>query len=220
VLQRILEPELMDDPNEAILYDSMDHRQVNHQFLLDFLPAGPTAGKFLDCGTGTALIPIEFCQNLQEITMIACDAAVHMLELAQKNFERAGLSGRIQCQKEDAKQLSFDAATFDAVISNSLLHHLAQPEKAIGEMVRVLRPGGRIFVRDLLRPASALEIESLVQLHAGSENEESQQLLRQSLAAGLSLDEIQTAVAHFGFSPESVQASSDRHWTWSAIRSE
>jgi ubiquinone/menaquinone biosynthesis C-methylase UbiE len=222
MLERVLEPEVMDDPREARLYDAMDHRKVNLHFLQDFLSDFPsvksTACQILDCGTGTAHIPILFCQELPTLSILACDAAASMLDIAQRNVAAAGLQARIRCQQENATQLGFDAARFDAVISNSLIHHLAHPDFAISEMARVVKPGGFLFVRDLLRPQSVDQIEHLVQLHAGAEPTDSQQLLRQSLAAALDLSEIREMVSRCGFSPDTVQVTSDRHWTWSAVR--
>lgn len=63
MLARTLEPEVMDTPEEALAYDSMDHADVNRVFVDDFLAADPEAGEILDLGTGTALIPIELCRR-------------------------------------------------------------------------------------------------------------------------------------------------------------
>ena len=52
----------------------------------------------------------------------------------------------------DAKQLPFDAASFPVVISNSIVHHIAEPRDVIAEAIRVTAPGGLLFHRDLARP--------------------------------------------------------------------
>ena len=57
-------------------------------------------------------------------------------------------------------------------------------------MRRVLRPGGLLFVRDLLRPKTADEVEHLVATYAGDETPQQRQLFRQSLHAALTLDEL------------------------------
>ena len=85
-------------------------------------------------------------------------------------------------------------------------------------MVRVVKTGGTFFVRDLLRPESDGDVRHLVQLHTGQENEHSQQMFEDSLRAALSLAEIRDMVAGFGFSPDSVSQTTDRHWTWSALK--
>src|SRR5204863_38591 len=107
MLPRVLEPEVMDSAEEARDYDAMDHSTVNRVFVADFLAAwrSPRRGRILDCGTGTAQIPIEFCRQSREGCIVAVDAARHMLAVAQANVRRAGLEERIELQFTDAKKL-------------------------------------------------------------------------------------------------------------------
>lgn len=213
-IPRTLEPELMDDPDEATLYDAMDHSEVNQRFVDDLLAAGPIGKQVIDLGTGTARIPILLCQKAPETLVIAIDAAVHMLEVAIRNVDVAGLRDSIQVVQADAKILEeFEPAICDCLISNTLLHHLPEPLQALNAAKRLLRPGGRIFIRDLMRPHSTLDVEQLTKTYAGNEPPQSQQLLRQSLHAALTLDEAQAMAEACGINPMSVYASSDRHWT-------
>ena len=218
MLERVLEPELMDDPEEAQAYDDMDHEGVNKAFVQDFLQVAEGAAEILDLGTGTARIPIELCRSDEECRVLASDAAVSMLEVAKINVAIEGFEGRILLHHGDSKQLDLADDMFDAVISNSLLHHLPEPRSAVDEMVRVVRPAGWLFVRDLLRPESAEQVEELVTTYAGQETDYSKQLFRQSLVAALSLDEIRTMVGEAGFDPSTVQQTTDRHWTWAASK--
>ncbi len=218
--ERILEPEIMDEPSEVDAYDKMDHRQVNQRFVLDLMNSGPVAGTVLDVGTGTARIPILLIETATSVARcIACDASPNMLAVAHQNVDEAGLSDRIQLRCEDSKKLTFADAQFDCVISNSLFHHLPDPRLALTEIVRVTRANGRLFVRDLFRPETTEDVERLVLLHAANEPVWSQQLFAQSLCAALSLDEVQSLVAELGFDRNSVQATSNRHWTWDAKKS-
>lgn len=220
MLERQLEPELMDDHREALLYDEMDHSEVNRVFVCDLLQSGEVGIDIVDLGTGTARIPIELCRQRANCRVMASDAAVSMLEIARLNVAVQGFEHRIQLHHGDSKKLGFCEDMFDAVISNSLVHHLPDPESAIAEMIRIVKPGGRIFVRDLFRPESLEETESLVQTHVGNEPPSAQQLFRQSLLAALTLDEIRAMVSKFDFPAESVERTSDRHWTWSASKSQ
>lgn len=220
MLARQLEPELMDDPQEAVTYDEMDHSEVNRRFVDDLLAGGPVGPDILDLGTGTARIPIELCGRVADCRVLASDGAISMLDVARYNVAVASMDYRIQLHRGDAKALEIDDETFDAVISNSLIHHLPEPERAIAEIVRLTRPGGRIFVRDLCRPDSAEAVEELVERIAGSEAPAAQTMFRQSLYAALTLDEIQALVAQHGFPPEDVTMTSDRHWTWQSRRPE
>lgn len=218
MLTRVLEPEVMDDLQEAVDYNDMDFSEVNRAFVSDFLAFafqdGRSLGRdVLDLGTGTARIPVELCLQAPQVRVMASDASTEMLELARYNIEIHHMLDRIQLHRGDAKKLVFGREFFDAVISNSLVHHLPACEAFFAESLRVLRPEGLLFVRDLYRPESQEQVERLVALHAGSENEKSQQLFRQSLQAALTVQELVQIVTPMGIDPSCIQMTSDRHWT-------
>lgn len=226
MLQRVLEPEVMDSPQEAADYDAMDHLAVNRAFVLDFLAAASRAGLtlagatngILDLGTGTAQIPIELVRRAPQARVLAIDLAASMLELANRNVQAAGLSEAIELEQVDAKGLPFAAGEFAAVMSNSIVHHIPEPGHALAEARRVVRSGGLIFFRDLLRPRDDAQVAWWVQTYAGGANAHQRQLFEASLRAALSLEEIRELVACLGFARESVQQTTDRHWTWAAVR--
>ena len=218
MLPRVLEPEVMDSPEEAHDYDAMDHREVNARFVADFLALRPSLGRVLDVGTGTAQIPIELCRRDATAHVVGVDLAEHMLHLGRANVERAGLSARIQLQRVDAKGLPFPYTSFGAVISNSIVHHIPKPETVLAEMVRIVRPGGALFVRDLVRPTDEAALQHLVRTYAGDANEHQRQMFADSLRAALTLDEIRDMVVSLDFDAETVQMTSDRHWTWATRR--
>jgi len=226
-LERRLEPEVMDSVDDAREYNDMDHSEVNQLFVADLLEFAQQQleavdeefrlGDVLDLGTGTAMIPVELCKQHQDCRVMAIDMAVSMLELAVYNVEAAGIPDRITLQQIDAKQMPFEDEMFDVTMSNSIIHHLPEPQGCLQEIKRVTRDGGLIFVRDLMRPESAEVVSQLVQTYAGGESEYSQRLFEDSLHAALSLDEIKSLVEQAGFDPASVSATSDRHWTWAAV---
>jgi ubiquinone/menaquinone biosynthesis C-methylase UbiE len=216
VLARKLEPEVMDSAEEAHDYDAMDHEAVNRVFVTDFLALWDGKGPVLDVGTGTAQIPIELCRRHQGAEVVAVDAAAHMLAVGQANVDRAGLAGRICLERCDAKRLPWGDGLFGAVISNSIVHHIPEPMSVLCEMVRVLAPGGLLFVRDLLRPLEETGLRALVDLHAAGANEHQRQMFADSLHAALALYELQELVARLGLDPEEVRQTTDRHWTWAA----
>jgi ubiquinone/menaquinone biosynthesis C-methylase UbiE len=218
MLPRTLEPEVMDSPEEARDYDSMDHAAVNSAFVSDFLAVWDGGNPIIDVGTGTAQIPIELCRRDVRPKIYAVDAAASMLDLARSNVARADLIERFQIEQADAKRLPARDATCGAVISNSIVHHIPEPAAVLSEMVRVLKPGGRIFVRDLMRPASGATLVCLVNRYADGANDHQRAMFADSLRAALTLEEIQDLVAAHGMDPAGVQATSDRHWTWSAVK--
>lgn len=213
-LERVLEPEVMDTYEEARDYDSMGHQEVNTLFVQDLLASGEIGIDVLDVGTGTAQIPVELCRQNEECRVIAIDMAAHMLDLARFNIEVDGFTQRIYLQQIDAKDMNFEQDMFDCVISNSIIHHIPQPRSVLQEAIRVARPGGLLFFRDLMRPESGEEVSRLVEMYAGDENPHQKQMFDDSLRAALSLEEIREMVTNLGFQGDSVQATSDRHWTW------
>lgn len=229
-LERTLEPEVMDSAEDAREYDDMDHSVVNKVYVDELLAFAELhlekdeddeigLGDVLDLGTGTAQIPVELCKRHWNCRVMAIDMAVSMLDLAIYNIEAAGLADRITLGQSDAKQMGFEDELFDAVISNSILHHLAEPQRCIEEISRVCKDGGLIFIRDLMRPSNLEQLESIVSTYAGEESEYSQRLFRDSLHAALTLDEMRQLVADAGYNPQSVSESSDRHWTWAVQKS-
>jgi ubiquinone/menaquinone biosynthesis C-methylase UbiE len=224
MLSRKLEPEVMDTEAEAVDYDRMDHGVVNRLFADDFLLLAPgrlpgkAVCRVLDVGTGTAQIPIEISRRRNDLRITAIDLAGHMLQVAQRNVISAGLTAQIKLEQVDAKGLPHADGDFDAVISNSIIHHIPEPRSAFREMVRVLRPGGTLFVRDLLRPPDRPTLEHLVATYAGDANDHQRQMFGDSLHAALSLEEVRALLADVGLPAAWAEKTSDRHWTVAGCR--
>jgi ubiquinone/menaquinone biosynthesis C-methylase UbiE len=222
MLPRTLEPEVMDTAEDAREYDTMDHAEVNRSFVTDLLAAAPDSSRgrpvLLDLGAGTGLITIELCRRADSVRVVAVDAAIHMLSLARRNVESSGLADRIELLRADAKHLAFADESFDAVISNSIIHHIPEPRRLVAEAVRVTAPGGLLFHRDLCRPPDGQTLGQLVSKYAADATPYQRKLLADSLPAALTLEEMRSLVAEFGFAKDTVQMTSDRHWTWSANR--
>jgi len=216
MLPRVLETEVMDTLEEALEYDSMDHSEVNQRFVDDFVRAGGHPGVILDLGCGTALIPILLAEKLPSSRIIAVDYSQNMLFIGRQHLAEKNLSSSVTLLRADAKRLPFAEATFSQVVSNSLIHHLADPKIAFNEAYRVTRPGGLLFFRDLARPTDKATLNRLVQLYAGNANTHQQQLFADSLAAALTVEEVSALVADFALAEHSLTMTSDRHWTWIA----
>lgn len=214
--RRVLEPEVMDSLDEALDYDAMDHSAVNALFAADFLAASPDTTAILDLGTGTAQIPIAVCQRDPAARVLGIDLAAAMLDVGRKNVAALGFSDRIHLERVDAKGLPFTDGQFSAVMSNSIVHHIPDPYPVLAEAVRVTQPGGVIFIRDLLRPADELALAHLVATYAAGANPHQRTMFDDSLRAALALHEVRDLVMRLGFRAQTVQLTSDRHWTWSA----
>ena len=222
-LPRTPEAEVTASAEEAAAYDRMDHAAVNRAFVDDFLAALAAAGlaeklrdglnplRLLDMGAGTGRIPIELGRRPVFARMVLADASAPMLAKARKNVFAAGLQGGVRLRECRADALPFEDGEFDAVMSNSLLHHLADPAAALREAGRVLKPGGLLFVRDLTRPASAAAVDALVNEHAADEEPEARDLLRASLHAAYTPDELEALLADAGLAGVRVERRGDRH---------
>lgn len=234
MLPRVLEPEVMDTEAEARDYDAMDFSEVNRAFVTDFLPVWDCGCPVLDVCTGPARIPIDLCRQFAEtdiamagrlsrvlgpIRITAVDLADSMLELARRNVEAAGMTDHITLAKADAKHLPFSDETFAAVLCNGSVHHIPDPLECFCEFHRVCREGGVIFIRDLLRPSTHPMLDDLVKTYAAEANDHQRAMFAASLQASLTLNEVREAVGRLGYEPETVEQTSDRHWTWSTIRS-
>jgi ubiquinone/menaquinone biosynthesis C-methylase UbiE len=218
MIPRVLEPEAMETPEEVRQYDAMDHSVVNARFVEDFLAAhGPCrGGEILDVGTGTARIPIALAAADSHSRVLALDLSDAMLKQAAKNIAHAGLTQRIRTHHGDAKSLLelFGDESFEGVVSNTIIHHIPDPEPVLVDMVRLVAHRGTLFVRDLARPASASDITRLGDLYAGSETPAARALFEASLGAALTLEEIRAIVKALGHDSHTVSMTSDRHWTW------
>jgi ubiquinone/menaquinone biosynthesis C-methylase UbiE len=221
VLNRELEPEAMDTPEEAQDYDAMDHTSVNAGFVTDLRAAhGPfRGGAILDVGTGPARIPIALCLADESANVLGIDLARHMLDRARKNVAEAHLSDRIKLELVDAKGIPYPDGQFEAVLSNTIVHHIPDPGPALAEMARLVAKGGTLMVRDLCRPPDDDAVAHLVRTYAGGESSAARALYEASLRAAFTLEEVRGMVAALGLPAKDVVMSSDRHWTWTWRRS-
>ncbi|HEV2883457.1 MAG TPA: class I SAM-dependent methyltransferase [Pyrinomonadaceae bacterium] len=98
--------------------------------------------KVLEIGCGLGTDGAQFARAGADYTGVdLTDAAV---DLARRHFEHAGIPGKFQTA--DAEKLEFPDASFDLVYSHGVLHHTPETQKAIDEIHRVLRPGGRAMI--------------------------------------------------------------------------
>jgi ubiquinone/menaquinone biosynthesis C-methylase UbiE len=214
IMERMLEPEVMDTWEEAIEYDTMDFTNVNTAFASEAIALCPKKQALvLDAGTGTGRIPVLICEMTPQWQIVAIDLAANMLKIATQHIEKANLQQQISCELVDAKQLPYAHGIFDLVISNSLVHHLPDPLPFFQEIKRVTKPNSGILIRDLVRPENEVTMNSLV-ANIGSEyNSHQQKLFRDSLQAALTIDEVKQLVSSAELAGVKIYQSSELHWT-------
>ena len=112
-------------------------------FLEQLLAPSRLRGKqVLDVGCGNGYI-LSLLARAQAITT-GIDITPKAIQISQERFKAAGLDGRFL--EANAEALPFPDSTFDCVFSLGVLHHTPDTEKAVAEIFRVLRPGGRLIM--------------------------------------------------------------------------
>jgi ubiquinone/menaquinone biosynthesis C-methylase UbiE len=100
----------------------------------------------LDVACGPGLVACEFARHGGAVTGI--DITPTMIEQAEKRQRELGL-GNLRWQVGEAVPLPFADETFSLVITRYSFHHFLESERALAEMIRVCRPGGRVLVADV-----------------------------------------------------------------------
>lgn len=214
MLERILEPEVMDSDTEAEEYDAMDFTEVNTDFAqLASNILQDEKAQVLDIGTGTARIPLILSNFRPQWQITAIDLAPSMLKLAQKNIQEAQKTKQIKLELTDGKKMPYQDHSFDVVMSNSLVHHLPNPLTFFAEVKRVVKPQGSVLIRDLFRPESLTELDAIVKDANLEYSPHQEKLFRDSLHAALTIAEIKEMVMTTGWQNVEVYQSSSRHWT-------
>lgn len=104
----------------------------------------------VDMGTGAGTLALALAPLVREV--VGVDIVPELLERA-----RAHAPANVTFVEGDATNLPFDSGSFDLACTRRTLHHIAHPERALGELARVTAAGGRIFVDDQIAPVDPLE---------------------------------------------------------------
>lgn len=140
------------------MFDQMARRLRDNGWteLLSIIKSGVDHGLALEYGPGPGYIGLEWLKKTKGTTLKGVDISAAMVELASKNAAEYGFTDRAEYILNDGKTIPFPKETFDAVFSTSSFHEWENPEVAIDEIYRVLKPGGRLFIGDLRRDMSFL----------------------------------------------------------------
>ncbi len=212
-MKRTLEPELMDDPEQALAYAGADFEQENQGFVDRFREYFPefTEGHVLDFGCGPGDIPIRLARALPACRIIAVDASGPMIRLADEAAKQAGLADRITFHCERFQDISL-VEPVDAAVSNSLLHHLPNPLQFWYRLRQLVKRDSPVLVMDLLRPDSPEEAQAIVDCYAAEEPEILRRDFYRSLLASFTEDEVAAQLAEMNMSRLIIDVVDDRHW--------
>lgn len=117
------------------------------------LNLGP-AQRVLDLATGTADLAIQVARTEPSVSVVGLDPSSKMLEVGRAKVARGGLDARVELVQGDAQTLPFEANSFDSVCIAFGIRNVPDRRKALCEMARVTRPGGRIAILELSEPRS------------------------------------------------------------------
>ncbi len=212
-MKRVLEPELMDDPEQAEAYARADFAEENQKFVELFREYFPdfVKGHVVDLGCGPADIPIRLVRALPGSHVTAVDASEPMLALGLAAVSQAGEAGKIALCCERVQTLSITEPA-EAVISNSLLHHVPNPRQFWQAVRRLAKPGAAVLVMDLVRPESTEAAQVLVDRYAASESPILRRDFFNSLLAAFTEDEVAQQLAELNLTRLLVEVIDDRHW--------
>lgn len=218
MMDRILEPELMDDQAQAEAYARADFADENQGFVDRFKEYFPefATGTVLDLGCGPAEIAIRFAKLYPACLIIGIDASAPMIQLGDEAVKQAGLADRITLRCERYEEVA-GARIVDAAISNSLLHHLPNPLQFWQKLRQLVKSGAPVLVMDLLRPDSPEAAQAIVDQYAANEPDILRRDFYNSLLAAFTEDEIGSQLARMNLTRLLIDIPDDRHWVVGGI---
>ena len=214
-MERITEPELMDDEAQARAYAEADFDEPNTRFVALFnervgrLPVGAAV---LDLGCGPADITLRIARRHPGIEVHGVDGAAAMLDFGRHalSYEPA-LAGRVRLIHGRLPGVELLRPQYDSIVSNSLLHHLHDPSVLWSTIRKCGGPGAAVLVMDLMRPVTEACAAELVELYAGREPEVLRRDFYNSLLAAFEPDEVRAQLDAAGLTSLGVEPVSDRH---------
>jgi demethylmenaquinone methyltransferase/2-methoxy-6-polyprenyl-1,4-benzoquinol methylase len=112
--------------------------------------------RVLDLATGTADLAIQVARTEPSVNVVGLDPSGKMLDVGRVKVTRAELDRRVELVQGDAQALPFADQAFDSVCIAFGIRNVPDRGKALREMARVTRPGGRIAILELSEPRAGL----------------------------------------------------------------
>ncbi|MDP2179615.1 class I SAM-dependent methyltransferase [Methylicorpusculum sp.] len=209
---RQTEPELMLDPAQVEAYALADFSIPHNRFvelLQQRVSAESFCGMALDLGCGPGDISARFVKAFQHASLHAVDGSLPMLSFAAHHLP-ADVLGRIEFIHAKLPRISLPCPDYDLIFSNSLLHHLPEPQALWRVIKDYSRPGTQVAVMDLVRPASQMAASELVEHYSADEPAILKHDFYHSLLAAFTLEEIEEQLKQARLNLN-IELVSDRH---------
>ena len=213
-MERIPEPELMNDAVQAQAYAQADFSEPHTHFVSLFTEKFPdltVTGNVLDLGCGPADVTRRFAQAYSACHIHGVDGASNMLTLGREMNAQAGLAQRIDLFEMQLPCQALPLPQYDAVISNSLLHHLHDPLVLWRSLPQFAAPGAPVFIMDLRRPQTVRAAQMLVTTYAETEPAVLREDFLASLCAAFTPEEVEMQLAGVQLQDLQIEIVSDRH---------
>lgn len=216
-MERITEPELMDDVQQAEAYAQADFSESNKLFIEHLLSRVPELNhlKILDIGCGPGDICISLARLFPDADITGLDGSRAMIDIAKLHsvklenppcFLQTVIPDRTLCSNQ-----------YDIILSNSLLHHLHHPVVLWQTIEQLAKAGSYIQVMDLIRPETLHQAKDIVEKYAKNESEILKQDFYNSLRASFSINEVKDMLKKTAYHNFKVEKVSDRHLTFSGF---
>ena len=140
-----------------MMYESKNKKIKERDAILDQLQLNDN-DRVLDVGCGRGLMLIGAAKRLITGKAIGIDIWVskdqsqNTMQATLDNAQKEGVADRVEVKTADMRSLPFENASFDVIVSHWVVHNLEQKldrDKALSEMVRVLKPNGRLSLTDI-----------------------------------------------------------------------
>ena len=220
-MKRIPEPELMDSEAQTQAYAGAEFSEPNQLFIDRFRSSFadlPVSGLGADLGCGPGDITLRLAQMLPGWRWHGIDAGPNMLKLAEQALAETPLSEQVELLCHRIPDPELGERGYQALVSNSLLHHLPAPDSLWITIRQMAAAGARVMVMDLIRPDSTELAQALVDQHAAGEPDILREDFYNSLCAAYTVNELKQQLTANQLDHFQLEMISDRHWmAWGSM---
>ena len=148
------------DPDHYDRFATRMERALRTRIAADVAGLGlPEGAHVLDVGTGPGRLPVEIARRSPQVWVTGLDVSPRMIEAAKAAIEPGQ---QVTAQVGDVARLPYRDGSVDLIVSTLSQHHWPDRTAAIGELARVLAPGGRIWIYDLRRALRTARVAATV----------------------------------------------------------